>query len=162
VIVIIRRPRDTIGSGLQYYPDQPARWAIKLYQRFHEKLLPMADKVMIATFEEVTSDFGEVIRRCNARFGTDFTPYERTDESERALSEMLDKWVLKNFDAKDVERVSGRPSGARKTADELLSDANPDLVVQIDELDKLYEAVLLHKEAPLDPGRQVAKCSSPQ
>ena len=162
VIVIIRRPRDTIGSGLQYYPDQPARWAIKLYQRFHEKLLPMADRVLIATFEEVTSDFGEVVRRCNARFGTNFTPYVRTDESEIALTAMLDKWVLKNFDPKDVPRVSGRPSEARKSADQLLSEANPDLVAQIDELDKLYDAVLLHKSAPLDPGRPFAKCHSPE
>ncbi len=126
VIVIVRRPRDTIGSGLQYYPDQPPRWAIQVYQRFHEGVLPMADKVLIATFEEVTSDFGEVVRRCNARFGTNFKPYERTDESEIALNKMIDNWVLNNFEAKDLPRVSGRPSGARKSADQLLSDANPD------------------------------------
>jgi hypothetical protein len=145
VIVIIRQPRDTIGSGLQYYPDQPPRWAIRLYRRFHEGILPMADQVLITTFEEVTSDFGEVVRRCNARFGTDFKPYERTEESEKALTQMVDTWALMTFNPKDLPRVSGRPNESRQSADQLLSGASPDLVAEIKELDKLYNAVLLHR-----------------
>src|ERR1700728_4748064 len=35
VILIIRRPRDTISSGLQYYPEQPPKWPLRLYQRFY-------------------------------------------------------------------------------------------------------------------------------
>jgi hypothetical protein len=143
VIVIIRRPRDTIASGLQYYPDQPPHWAVQLYRRFHEGLLPMADRVLIATFEEVTADFGSVVRRCNARFGTDFVPYERTEESEQALKEQLDKWVLRSFDPEDLPRVSGRPSAARVSADVALSALSEELFAEINDLDKLYNAVLL-------------------
>jgi hypothetical protein len=145
VIVIIRRPRPTIASGLQYYPDQPPTWAIALYRRFHQGLLPMADRVVIATFEEVTENFGDVVRRCNARYGTDFVPYERTESSEKALAEMLDEWVLESFGEEELPRVSGRPSAARLPADEILASLSQELQAEIEELDKLYNAVLLHK-----------------
>jgi hypothetical protein len=145
VIVLIRPPRPTIASGLQYYSDQPSEWAVRLYRRFFTGMLPYADKALIATFDEVAQDFGEVIRRCNSRFGTDFAPYERTDESETAVAEQLDKWVLRSFGEEDLPMKSGRPSPARKSADEVLAELPPRLVQEIDELDKLYNAVLLHR-----------------
>ncbi len=145
VMVIIRHPRATITSGLQYYPDQPPTWAIQVYRSFYEGVLPMADRVMIATFEEVTADMGEVIRRCNTRFGTSFLPYVRTDEAEQAIRATIDQWAMNNFEEDDLPRISGMPSGARKTPDELLGALDPELVAEIDELDKLYNAVLLHR-----------------
>jgi hypothetical protein len=145
VMVIIRHPRATITSGLQYYPDQPPAWAIQVYRSFYEGILPVADRVMIATFEEVTGDMGEVIRRANARFGTSFVPYERSDESEADLRAVIDQWALENFEEAELPRISGMPSGGRKSADELLGALDPQLVAEIDELDKLYNAVLLHR-----------------
>lgn len=145
VMVIIRHPRATIASGLQYYPDQPPQWAIEVYRSFYEGVLPVADRVMIVTFEEVTADMGEVIRRANARFGTSFAEYERTEESEAALRATIDQWALENFEEAELPRISGMPSGGRKSADELLGALAPELVAEIDELDKLYNAVLLHK-----------------
>jgi hypothetical protein len=145
VIVIIRHPRPTIASGLQYYPDQPPKWAVQVYRRFHQRLLPLADQVLIATFEEVISDFGEVVRRCNRRYGTDFVPYERTDASEQAVKEMVDQWALANFTQDELPRISGHPSPVRRSADEVLAGLSKELQAEIDELDKLYNAVLLHQ-----------------
>jgi hypothetical protein len=116
-----------------------------VYRSFYEGVLPVADRVMIATFEEVTGDMGEVIRRANARFGTSFVPYTQTAESEAALRATIDQWALENFEEGELPRISGMPSGARKSADELLAALDPELVAQIDELDKLYNAVLLHR-----------------
>lgn len=147
VIVLVRRPKDAIASGLQYYPDQPAEWAIEVYRRFHRALLPMANQVMIATFEEVTSDFGGVIRRCNARFGTNFVPYEKGPEAEAALRARLDEWARWDFRESDVARVASRPSAERRQADEIVAELSPRLQGEIQELDKLYQALLLHRHA---------------
>jgi hypothetical protein len=145
VIVLIRRPRPAIASALQYEPDQPTEWGIELYRRFYEGILPMADQVLIATFVEVASDFGQVIRRCNVRFNSAFVPYERTEESEQAVAEIIDQAALTQFRQSDLPRVSGRPSSSRMTADEFLRRQDRELSAQFDELDKLYDAVLLHK-----------------
>ena len=144
-MVIIRPPRACIASGLQYYPTQPPKWAIKVYQDFYEGILPLADKALIATFDEVISDFGEVIRRCNSRFRTTFAQYDPTPESEAAVRATVDRMGLDTFDPAELPRVAGRPSGARKSPEELLSALDPELVREIDELDKLYNAVLLHR-----------------
>lgn len=145
VIVVIRPPRPTIASGLQYYPDQRPDWAVTLYKRYFTKLLPYADKALLATFDEVTQEFGEVVRRCNSRFGTNFVPYEQTEESEKAIAAQLDQWLLRNFDEAEMAQKSGRPSPARRSPDEVLAELPPALVQEIDDLDKLYNAVLLHR-----------------
>jgi hypothetical protein len=160
VIVIIRRPRDTIASGMQYDPSQPSKWAIQIYRHFYEGILPMADQFLVATFEEVTSDFGGVLRRCNERFGTNFIPYERTESSEQAVSEMLNGWALKTFTPETLPQVSPLPSAARLSADEVLTHLDHHFVAEIEELDKLYEAVLLHKAIPLAPGMVNRQMSS--
>jgi hypothetical protein len=90
----------------------------------------------------VTADFGEVIQRCNSRFGTSFTIYQPTEEAEAAVRATVDRMGLGTFDPAELPRIAGRPSGSRKTPDELLSDLDPELISEIDELDKLYQAVL--------------------
>jgi hypothetical protein len=160
VIVIIRRPRDTIASGLQYDPSQPNKWAIRIYREFYEGILPMADRFLVATFEEVTSDFGGVIRRCNERFGTNFVPYQRTEASEQAVSEMLTQWALRSFTPEVLPHVSPLPSSSRLSPDEVLKLLDRHFVAEIEELDKLYEAVLLHRAIPLAPGMVSRQMSS--
>jgi hypothetical protein len=52
---------------------------------------------------------------------------------------------LKSFAEEELPMKSGRPSSARKSAEEVLAALPPGLVQEIDELDKLYNAVLLHR-----------------
>jgi hypothetical protein len=162
VIVLVRRPRDAIASGLQYHPSQPVQWAIRIYREFYEGILPMADRFMVATFEEVTTDFGAVIRSCNERFGTDFVPYEATPASEQAVREMVDHWALRDFARGELHRVVGHPAPSRLSADELLPTLDQEFLAEINELDKLYEAVLLHKGVSFEPGMVSRQMTSPK
>ena len=45
---------------------------------------------MIATFEQVTTDFGEVINAINARFGTGFSLFEHTQDNVRRCFELIE------------------------------------------------------------------------
>jgi hypothetical protein len=145
VIVLIRPPRAAIASALQFEPDQDPAWGFELYRRYYEGILPVADRVLIATFDEVTEDFGEVTRRCNKRFNTDFVPYQRTEASERELSSKLDGYSIDRYGEQALGRVAARPSSTRQSADEYLSGLDQKLLDQFDQLDKLHDAVLLHK-----------------
>jgi hypothetical protein len=52
------------------------------YRRFYENVLKVSDDIIIADFNLVTSDYGEVIRRMNCRYGTQFPLYESNQDNE--------------------------------------------------------------------------------
>lgn len=63
------------------------RYWTRRYIQFHRPLLPLRDRVVIADFAQTTSDFGAVVRRLNARFGTAFTPFAHTEANAKAIYE---------------------------------------------------------------------------
>jgi len=88
-LVLIREPEDTILSQVQWEPDISMRAALMTYVRFYRALEPYAGAFLTATFPQITEDFGEVIRRLNARFGTNFDAYEATEEHQRLCFELM-------------------------------------------------------------------------
>ena len=57
-MVTVRPPEPTILSAMLRHPlVTPGQW-LKFYVEFYERLRPMRDRFVIATFEEVTADFG--------------------------------------------------------------------------------------------------------
>ena len=88
-LVLIRDPEDTILSQVQWEPDISMRAALMTYVRFYRAIEPYAGGLVTATFPQVTEDFGGVIRRLNARFGTNFDVYEPTEEHQRLCFELM-------------------------------------------------------------------------
>jgi hypothetical protein len=88
VLLLLRKPEGAILSELLYdnvaLPD-----AFEAYTRFHTSLLPYLDSFVIGEFEQVTHDFGSVIRQVNERFGTSFTEFKHTDEAARECFELM-------------------------------------------------------------------------
>lgn len=90
-MVLIREPRATVISqkALAIQLKQvanpkayPMEIFLAMYVDFYERLLPYKDGFMVASFEQVTKDFGCVIERVNARFETDFNVINHTPEKE--------------------------------------------------------------------------------
>jgi hypothetical protein len=80
-LVAVRPPEPTILSAMLREPSvTPGQW-LKFYAEFYERILPLQDRFVVATFDEVTSDFGAVTRRINERFGTEFKEFAHTDEN---------------------------------------------------------------------------------
>ena len=88
VLLLLRKPEGAILSELLYdnvaLPD-----ALDAYSRFHTCLLPYLDSFVVGEFEQVTHDFGSVIRQLNARFGTSFAEFKHTDETARETFELM-------------------------------------------------------------------------
>jgi len=88
VLLLLRKPEGAILSELLYdnvaLPD-----ALDAYTRFYTSLLPYLDSFVIGEFEQVTNDFGSVIRQLNARFGTSFTEFKHTDETARECFDLM-------------------------------------------------------------------------
>ena len=77
-VALIREPDDAVRDFLDSRPSLSARQALRGYRRFYEPLLPIRDGLVVASFADVTTDFGAVVRRVNERFDTSFREFERT------------------------------------------------------------------------------------
>lgn len=71
-IVLIRDPLDVVKSlrSRLYIPS--VCQTLKHYTRYYSTIYPLRNSYVIATYHDVTTDYGEVIHRTNIHFGTDF------------------------------------------------------------------------------------------
>ena len=74
-LVVIREPLDAVASLLVAAPHVRPESALLEFAHHYDELLEWRHGVVVATFEEVTSDMGRVIECINARFGTTFVPF---------------------------------------------------------------------------------------
>jgi hypothetical protein len=90
-LVPVREPQPTIVSGYIREPQFTLRQLLKDYCAFFESIIPVRDRFVIATFDEVTSDLGAVIGRVNERFGTRFGDFEHSTENIEIVFALIDE-----------------------------------------------------------------------
>lgn len=112
-LVLVRDPIDAITSFLVRHPDVSAGLAARNYLNFYETLEPLHHAYVVADFEQVTSDFGSVIRRVNERFGTSFREFPHSDETVDQTFRMIEKHSEAQRGRLD-ESVVARPSPVRQ------------------------------------------------
>lgn len=95
-LALIREPLSSIVShralalevaaveGKEAYPAPLAR-LLRHWLQFYRALEPVASKIVIASFQQVVSDFGVVVEQLNAQYGTAFTPFKHTEEQVAAV-----------------------------------------------------------------------------
>jgi hypothetical protein len=84
-LVTLRPPTGAVASLTSRWPYVTLPQALRCYARFYRKIEPYAEGFVISPFAKTTGALGEVIRTVNQRFGTDFAPFEHTEENMRAL-----------------------------------------------------------------------------
>ena len=88
-IVVIREPEGALLSQVIREPHVSITGALVSYERFYSRLLPYARSFVVGEFEEVTNDFGSVVRRVNERFGTRYAEFDSTAENVRRCFELI-------------------------------------------------------------------------
>jgi hypothetical protein len=89
VLALIRDPEGAILSQLAREPDWDIRDALVAYTRFYRRLLPYRAGLVVGEFDEVTNDFGAVVRRLNKHFGTSFQEFIHSEENLRECFELV-------------------------------------------------------------------------
>lgn len=109
-LLLIREPQGAILSELLYdhvaLPD-----SLVAYSRFYTSLMRYLDSFVVGEFEQVTHDFGAVVRRLNTRFGTSFPQFRHCEESTREC------FTLMNYRGTLSETVYGFESGVVSLAE---------------------------------------------
>jgi hypothetical protein len=148
VIVLIRDPARVIASILQFTEPDFARAALDSYVRYYRAVLPLLDRVVIGAFPTVTGDFGDVIRKCNARFGTDFVAFERTPENDAAALARVDEEARRVAGADSFDAVVPRPVATRIDADTLLARLDASARRKLTAAHQLHDRVVGAAAAP--------------
>jgi len=91
-LVLIRDPRDAVVDFVGAKPALSAGQALRGWVRFYHPLLRYRHGFVVARSEELTRDFGAVVRRLNERFGTAFAELERTADVERRIREGTEEY----------------------------------------------------------------------
>jgi hypothetical protein len=141
VIVLIRDPREVLGSMLQFGAAYTPPLVLRAYAHFYARVLPIIDDVVVADFDDVTCNFGAVIERCNTKFGTAFQPYARTPESEQAVTQAIERIAMTDSPGEFENRVS-RPSTERRSSEEIVAALRPGDQALLANAQALYNEVL--------------------
>lgn len=108
ILLIVRHPSDVVPSHMARR-DIGAEPPLIAWIRFHERILPYRDQLVVTPFEEMTSDLGAAIQRVNRRFGTHFGIFESDPASEAV--------VFARIEARNAQRfTAGSQEGARSLA----------------------------------------------
>jgi hypothetical protein len=128
-----------------------ARPALAAWVRFHRRVLPYRDRVVVAPFESITSDFGAVVRRINQKFGTNFAEFKHTRENEEAVFERIRQRNRTLWRAADRPRALAIPRGDRESlkASLRLQLLTKELAPLLKKANQLYAEILQPKERDL-------------
>jgi hypothetical protein len=112
-LVLIRDPADSVLSHMIREPGISAKQALANWVRFYEAVIPVRDRVVIADFADVTTDLGGVIRRLNAKFGTDFEMFDHTEQNVQECFEVIERRNRQKY-GQIAESKVPRPSAERE------------------------------------------------
>ena len=117
-LVLIREPKNTILSQVIRKPQSSIAQALSSYISFYEAIIEYRDAYVVGTFQEVTKEYGTVIEKVNAKFGTHFFPFDHTDTNLREVFTTIE--TLNVLHGEGVEDQVSRPSvGKEKSKYEL-------------------------------------------
>lgn len=115
-LVVVRPPADSALAHMVLH-GVSARAALAAWIRFHRRIMTVRSGFVAAGFDEVTRDFGLVLRRVNEAFGTSFGVFEHTGENEaRVLAAISERNRQRFGESMTTERalILARPSAARQ------------------------------------------------
>ncbi len=149
VVVLVREPFDVVRSTAVKFPALHVPDVLRGYARFYERCLPWRHGFVVATFDQVTGDFGAVIERVNRRFGLTLHPFEHTEENVAAVYRQIDarNRIARSSMYSAIERprdplTAARPSRLKDEAKAAIEiDADPALVDRCCSLYRRYSAM---------------------
>ena len=111
-IVLIREPKAAVASMLIRHPELQAGQALATYSAFYEPLKKHKAKVVVATFEEVTENYAQVISKVNQQFNTDFPIFEHSQAFTDKVFDYIEN-LKEDLDQGIAEHRVARPSEER-------------------------------------------------
>lgn len=145
-LVLIREPVAAICSYvlLRDYPWNDPDAAITEYVRFYSAVAPYSPLFTLATFDEVTTDFGAVIDRVNHQFETTFTTPTHDQTLTQQCFSQADVLSRRHNGGRIAARETSRPVERRKQAKAAVEAKlkSQRYITQLAQAERVYQALL--------------------
>jgi len=153
-LLVVREPIGATTSLMLAAPYISARGALYEWVRFHRRLRPHRDRLVVATFDQVTSAMGDVVDRVNARYGTAFDRFEHDADAQAAVFAHMEAHNARLHGGAVSERDAPRPSTVRAALQDEVRERllAPSLAARRSEAAALYQAFALAAGDQTDPG----------
>ena len=123
-IVLIRQPEDAVISLTIRHPYISLKQGLKTYVKFYSGVRPYKAKYILAKFEDVTSDYGQIIQQVNQKFQTNFQLFNHNTEQKELAFQFVEQMHREHTGDTNIdENAVARPSNVRNNLKkELLHD----------------------------------------
>jgi hypothetical protein len=111
-LVLMRKPTDAVLSWTMREPRISVQQAMTYYVWFYEKIADYRQALVVGLFEEITRDYGAVLERVNAKFGTQFSPFDHSIDNVESAFAQIEKIHRARRGKLDEKQIS-RPSAVR-------------------------------------------------
>jgi hypothetical protein len=111
VIILIRNPADAILSWT-IFSGYPLKYNIGCYIDYYTILFPYANRVLVADFNDVTTDWPGTIDALNARYGLSLLARKLSENEQQIVSARIQEFHRTNEGGIDEAKTSW-PSTAR-------------------------------------------------
>lgn len=113
-IALIRKPKDTVLSWVIHRSDISIQDALKGYESFYKAILKYKENLVIADFEDITNNYGTIIRKVNEKYGTSFLEFGQSPENVDSCFSEIDKYYADSLGGTIPQNVVARPSQDRR------------------------------------------------
>ena len=152
-LVLIREPKDCVISYCIYEPRLSLKLGFIYWLRFYKSIKPYSSKYVLATFNEVISDFGKVIKTVNDRFDTQFMVFDHTTENVQRVASSIEAkthLLLKRSDSSyPIEDRLSVPSDLRARKKEALGSCiqkDENLLHLMNQAQSLYRSMVMKRD----------------
>lgn len=113
ILLLARKPTDAALSWVIREPGVSIRQALKRYISFYEKVAEYRDALVVGFFEEVIQDYGTVLERVNAKFGTEFSTFVHSEENVKSVFDHIEEGHRARRGGRLDEKVIAHPSAVK-------------------------------------------------
>ncbi|MHA1381699.1 MAG: hypothetical protein ACTSRG_25295 [Candidatus Helarchaeota archaeon] len=112
ILVTIRNPLDAIISLVIRNPLIPASVYLKTFINYYTVVKQLTHSIVVADFDEIINNYGEVIKKVNKRFNCNFMPFNHNQNEIRKVFSKIDELNLR-LSSSNPNKIS-RPNIQKK------------------------------------------------
>jgi hypothetical protein len=90
-LLVVRRPSEAVTEFVATKPVLSVKTGLQGWISFHEPLMARLERIVVATYPQITNDMPAVVGRINARFSSEF-PIPDAAQIAAALAGVDDRW----------------------------------------------------------------------
>jgi hypothetical protein len=136
ILLLKRHPVDAVASLITRNPNISVTIALGRYNWYYEQIRRYLDRCVVADFNEITSDYGSILRKINDKYQTDFNLYLNSPLHDLDVFRAVEAYDIRVFGKLARSHIS-RPSEKKQ---DLLNVAR--LAVTCGKYDKLLAECL--------------------